>query len=170
MITLRIHGNNNDGGDDDEDDDDDDNDDDDDDDDDYDYDDDDGGGGGGGGGLVTTIVMTIIMMIMSKRRRKINLSAIDKTILGGSSHKSSNERIFRDGRQQIQRTSTNNTPCRPQPRPFPNQKQQLATEKQPRSRAPEIYSTAERRVDQAYSEDSRSSRGVPVGALRCERP
>ncbi|GFR61288.1 hypothetical protein ElyMa_003552900 [Elysia marginata] len=33
-----------------------------------------------------------------------------------------------------------------------------------------IYSTAERRVDQAYSEDSRSSRGVPVGALRCERP
>ncbi|GFR83830.1 hypothetical protein ElyMa_005984500 [Elysia marginata] len=35
---------------------------------------------------------------------------------------------------------------------------------------PEIYSTAERRVDQAYSEDSRSSRGVPVGALRCERP
>ncbi|GFR68453.1 hypothetical protein ElyMa_005609100 [Elysia marginata] len=40
----------------------------------------------------------------------------------------------------------------------------------PRSRAPEIYSTAERRVDQAYSEDSRSSRGVPVGALRCERP
>ncbi|GFR94401.1 hypothetical protein ElyMa_000917900 [Elysia marginata] len=48
--------------------------------------------------------------------------------------------------------------------------QQLATEKQPRSRAPEIYSTAERRVDQAYSKDSRSSRGVPVGALRCERP
>ncbi|GFR98855.1 hypothetical protein ElyMa_006360200 [Elysia marginata] len=38
------------------------------------------------------------------------------------------------------------------------------------SRVPEIYSTAERRVDQAYSEDSRSSRGVPVGALRCERP
>ncbi|GFS18542.1 hypothetical protein ElyMa_001525200 [Elysia marginata] len=33
-----------------------------------------------------------------------------------------------------------------------------------------IYGTAERRVDQAYSEDSRSSRGVPVGALRCERP
>ncbi|GFS23836.1 hypothetical protein ElyMa_005142700 [Elysia marginata] len=32
----------------------------------------------------------------------------------------------------------------------------------------------QRRVDQAYtvsySEDSRSSRGVPVGALRCERP
>ncbi|GFR62923.1 hypothetical protein ElyMa_000142900 [Elysia marginata] len=27
-----------------------------------------------------------------------------------------------------------------------------------------------RRVDQAYSEDSRSSRGVPVGALKCERP
>ncbi|GFR75832.1 hypothetical protein ElyMa_000465500 [Elysia marginata] len=44
------------------------------------------------------------------------------------------------------------------------------TDKQPRSRAPEIYSTAERRLDQAYSEDSRSSRGVPVGALRCERP
>ncbi|GFS08886.1 endonuclease-reverse transcriptase [Elysia marginata] len=63
----------------------------------------------------------------------------------------SNERIFRDGRQQIQRTSTNNTPCRPQPRPFPNHKQQLATEKQSRSRAPEIYSTAERRVDQAHS-------------------
>ncbi|GFR91455.1 endonuclease-reverse transcriptase [Elysia marginata] len=71
---------------------------------------------------------------------------------------------------KFKRTSTNNTPCRPQPRPFPNHKQQLATEKQPRSRAPEIYSTAERRVDQAYSEDSRSSRGVPVGALRCERP
>ncbi|GFR71494.1 hypothetical protein ElyMa_005680400 [Elysia marginata] len=33
-----------------------------------------------------------------------------------------------------------------------------------------IASTAERRVDQAYSEDSRSSRGVPVGALRGERP
>ncbi|GFR86817.1 very-long-chain enoyl-CoA reductase [Elysia marginata] len=33
-----------------------------------------------------------------------------------------------------------------------------------------FYSTAERRVDQAYSEGSRSSRGVPVGALRCERP
>ncbi|GFS00836.1 hypothetical protein ElyMa_001081100 [Elysia marginata] len=58
----------------------------------------------------------------------------------------------------------------PQRRPFPNHNQQLATEKQPRSRAPEIYSTAERQVDQAYSEDSKSSRGVPVGALRCERP
>ncbi|GFR66605.1 hypothetical protein ElyMa_001973900 [Elysia marginata] len=56
------------------------------------------------------------------------------------------------------------------PRPFPNHKQQLAIEKQPRFRALEIYSTAERRVVQAYSEDSRSSRGVPVGALRCERP
>ncbi|GFR73342.1 hypothetical protein ElyMa_002134400 [Elysia marginata] len=63
-------------------------------------------------------------------------------------------------------TEGSNTPCRPQPRPFPNHKQQLATEKQPRSRASEIYSTAERRVDQGYSEDSRSSRGVPVGALR----
>ncbi|GFR78072.1 hypothetical protein ElyMa_000524600 [Elysia marginata] len=69
-----------------------------------------------------------------------------------------------------EKASTNNTPCRPQPRPFPNHKQDLATEKQPRSRAPEIYSTAGRQVDQAYSEDSRSSRGVPVGALRCERP
>ncbi|GFS05213.1 endonuclease-reverse transcriptase [Elysia marginata] len=91
-------------------------------------------------------------------------------ILRRDSQIPANERIFRDGRQQIQRTSTNNTPCRPQPRPFPNHKQQLATEKQPRSRAPEIYSTAKRRVDQAYSEDSRSSPGIPVGALRCERP